>query len=307
MPLPRIDDDDELARHRGRRALVDMHFHTRWSDGLATPAHAVARARELGVRVAITDHNVIEGALEAWTLAGDEAPSLVVPGIEITTAEKIHLLIWFRRPRDLHHFYEHQVGPFRPRGATATSVVGRPVADLLDVLRRYDHITSAAHPFAAAKNGWMSVRAAHRHIETLLGDLDAVEVLNGEELDGGNEAATELARRRGFGATAGSDGHTLGELGNVAVVLPEGADLFEGVRARELSLVDRRAPGTWRRLLSHSAKAPYFAQRPGRFAWRWARRERGDGPLTRRGLPASAITLEPGTDAVDAPASDLAP
>jgi|GEM_PF-3187124 len=300
MPLPHLTDPDAIDEHRARRGLVDMHFHTRWSDGLATPAQAVARARALGTRVAITDHNVIEGALAAWKIAGSEASELVVPGIEITTAEKIHLLVYFRRPRDLHHFYEHQVNPHRPRGATATSVVARPVADLLDVLRRYDHMTSAAHPYAMAKNGWMSVRDQHRHIETLLDDLGAVEVLNGEELDGGNDAAADLARRRGLGATAGSDGHTLKELGQVAVVLPRGADLFEAVRSRELSTVDHRPPGTWRRLLSHSAKAPYFARRPGRFAWRWARGERGEGPLTLSGLPAREVELEPG-------ASDLLP
>ncbi|MCO4772705.1 MAG: PHP domain-containing protein [Deltaproteobacteria bacterium] len=295
MPLPQITDPEEISAHRARRGLVDMHFHTRWSDGLATPAQAVASAREQGLKVAITDHNVIEGALKAWSLAGDEAADLVLPGIEITTAERIHLLIYFRRPRDLHHFYEHHVNPFRPRGATATSVVSRPVADLLDELRRYEHLTSAAHPFAAAKNGWMSVRSAHRHIEPLLADLDAVEVLNGEELDGGNAATAELARRRSFGATAGSDGHTLGELGAVAVAVPKGADLFEAVRASALSLMDRRPPGTWRRLLSHSAKAPYFAQRPARFAWRWARKERGEGPLTRSGLLAEDVHLEPGS------------
>jgi hypothetical protein len=281
MPLPPVTDPEEVDELRTRRGLVDLHFHTRWSDGLATPAQAVARARQLGTRVAITDHNVIEGALEAWTLAGEDAEDLVVPGIEITTAERIHLLVLFRRPKDLHHFYQHHVNPHRPRGATATSVVGRPVADLLDDLRRYDHLTSAAHPFAVAKNGWMSVRTRYRHIEALLGDLDAVEVLNGEELDGGNASSAALARRGGFGATAGSDGHTLGELGSVAVALPPGADLFEAVRARALQLVDNRPPGAWRRLLSHSAKAPYFAQRPAKFAWRWARDERGEGPMTR--------------------------
>jgi len=294
MSLPLITDLHELHEPRARRGLVDMHFHTTWSDGLASPAQALRRARELGTRVAITDHNVIEGALEAWTLAGEEAAELVVPGIEITTAERIHLLVLFRRPHDLHHFYEHHVTPHRPRGATATSVVSRPTSEFLDVLRRYDHLTSAAHPFAVAKNGWMSVRDAHRHIESLLGDLDAVEILNGEELDGGNRASAELARRRGYGATAGSDGHTLRELGQVAVVLPRGADLFEAVRSRSLRVSDQRRPGAWRRLLSHSAKAPYFAQRPARFAWRWAKGERGDGPLTQRGVPTSYVELEHG-------------
>lgn len=293
MSLPHPTDRADV---HPERVSVDMHFHTRWSDGLATPAQAVARARELGIRVAITDHNVIEGALEAWTLAGDKASELIVPGIEVTTRERIHLLAWFRRPRDLHHFYEHHVNPHRPRGATATSVVDQPVSALLDALRKYDHLSSAAHPFAMAKNGWMTVREQHRHIEPLLEELDAVEVLNGEEMGGANEAAAELANRRGLPVTAGSDGHTLGELGSVTISVPSRADLFEAIQAHETELQDHRAPGTWRRLLSHSAKAPYFAKRPARFAWRWYQGSRGEGPLTKRGLRSDEIQLEPGTE-----------
>ncbi len=292
MPLPHLDEPSRLPELRRSHDLVDLHFHTHWSDGLAAPGHAVARARELGVRVAITDHNVIEGALEAWRLAGDDAPNLIIPGIEITTAERIHLLVYFRRPRDLHNFFHRHVAPFRPRGATATTAIERPVADFLQVLRKYDHLTSAAHPFAMAKNGFMSVREQHRQVRDLVAELDAVEVVNGEELDGGNKQAAAFARRTHLGSTAGSDGHTLRELGSVCMAIERGADVFECVRHRDGMLVDQRLPGAWRRLLAHSAKAPYFARRPGRFAMRWARQQSGDGPLTRHGIPGDEITLD---------------
>lgn len=291
MPLPR-PQAAHLPELRRSHSLVDLHFHTHWSDGLAAPGQAVARARQLGIRLAITDHNVIEGALEAWKLAGSEATNLIIPGIEITTAERIHLLVYFRRPKDLHHFFHRHVVPWRPRGATATTPIERPVADFLQELRRYDHITSAAHPFAPAKNGWMTVRDRHNHIVELLDDLDAVELLNGEELDGGNERAAELLQRTRHGATAGSDGHTLRELGAVCMAVEHGADLFESIRYRQAMLVDQRLPGAWRRLLAHSAKAPYFAQKPARFAWRWARREHGHGPLTREPLHEHEVQID---------------
>lgn len=301
MPLPHLDDHERLPELRRSHDLVDLHFHTHWSDGLAAPGHAVASARRLGVRVAITDHNVIEGALEAWRLAGDEAAQLIVPGIEITTAERIHLLVYFRRPDDLHHFFHRHVVPFRPRGATATTAIPRPAADFLDVLRRYEHLTSAAHPFAVAKNGLMSVREQFAQIRELVGELDAVEVVNGEELDGGNRQAADLARRTHLGSTAGSDGHTLRELGSVCMAIERGADLFECVRHRHAMLVDQRLPGTWRRLLAHSAKAPYFARRPGRFAVRWARHQSGDGPLTRAIVGADELSID---STVPDPATD---
>ncbi len=301
MPLPHLDEPERLPELRRSHDLVDLHFHTYWSDGLAAPGHAVARARELGVQVAITDHNVIEGALESWRLAGDDAAKLIVPGIELTTAERIHLLVYFRKPDDLHNFFHRHVVPFRPRGATATTAIERPIGDFLDVLRRYDHITSAAHPYAVAKNGLMSVRERHQEVRHLLGDLDAIEIMNGEELDGGNQQSAALARRTHLGSTAGSDGHTLAELGSVCLAIERGADLFDCVRHREATLVDQRLPGAWRRLLSHSAKAPYFARRPGRFAVRWARRQSGDGPLTRSALREDELVLDSAVPAPDSP------
>lgn len=257
MPLPLLRTSDEVAQLRLTHDLYDLHFHTRHSDGLARTADAVALAKERGVTVAITDHNVIGGALEA-----DEGD--VVPGVEVTTAERIHLLIYFRTKVDLRHFWDRRIAPYRPAGASALTPVRRSAADLLYDLRPYDHLTSAAHPFAMAKNGWMSVRSKHGHILESLEDLDAVEALNGEELDGGNERTAALARERDFAVTAGSDGHLLRELGLVALAIPRRADLFEAVRARAGTVVDLRVDGTWRRVASHAAKAPYFAGAPVR-------------------------------------------
>lgn len=261
-------------------ALVDLHFHTRWSDGQATPHEAVALARERGVRVAITDHNTIEGALEAWRLAGESASSLVVPGIEITTLERVHLLLWFRGPEDLARFFARSVAPYRPRGFTPTTVLPRKAEELIDELRGWDHLRAAAHPYALARNGWMSARSDYGHLRELLTELDAVEVLNGQELDSGNTRSSELARVQGLGRVAGSDGHTLGELGLVGLQIPDGEDLFDSVRAGVGEVVDRRP----RRLLDpvrgHGAKAPYFAALPFRAGYRWVTRRSGDGPLT---------------------------
>ena len=260
----------------------DLHTHTAWSDGLATPRELVDRARALGVAVGVTDHNVVEGALEAWSIGGDEG--LVVPGIEITTLERVHLLVWFRNGRDLSAFFGRCVAPHRPRGASATTVIPRPAEAFLADLRSWDHLGAAAHPYALAKNGWMSARERYDYLQQILVDLPAIEVCNGEEMDVGNLKSAALARELGIGSVAGSDAHTLPEVGGVCLTVDDHADLFESVRAGEGAVLDRRMGGAWRRMLSHGAKVPYFARLPAVVAWRYATGQTGDGPHTVEGL-----------------------
>jgi len=51
-------------------AYVDLHLHTRFSDGSDAPAAVVHRAAELGFRaVAIVDHDTVSGVSEAETAA----------------------------------------------------------------------------------------------------------------------------------------------------------------------------------------------------------------------------------------------
>ena len=110
----------------------------------------------------------------------------------------------------------------------------------------------------------MTVRERYLAVRDELGRLDAIEVLNGEELDAGNARASELAREQGLSATAGSDGHTLRELGRVGVACPHGQELFDAVRQGRCRLFDLRPAGAWRRLAVQAAKAPYYARQPAR-------------------------------------------
>ncbi len=80
---------------------ADLHLHTCLSPcgGFdATPAGVVARAAEVGLDlIAICDHNTVENlpaALEAAHRLGEAAP-LVLPGLEVTSAEEVHLLALF--------------------------------------------------------------------------------------------------------------------------------------------------------------------------------------------------------------------
>ena len=59
------------------RAFLDLHCHTSASfDSLAAPAAVLRAAAARGLtHLAITDHDRIDGALEARDRAADEAPA----------------------------------------------------------------------------------------------------------------------------------------------------------------------------------------------------------------------------------------
>src|SRR6185369_7519280 len=72
------------------RFFGDLHTHSRASfDSLASPASLVRTAARHGLtHLAITDHDRIDGALEARALAAELAPELtVIVGEEVRTAD----------------------------------------------------------------------------------------------------------------------------------------------------------------------------------------------------------------------------
>jgi len=75
--------------------LVDFHTHSRYSDGVLTPAELVSRAQARGVsRLALTDHDTTDGLAEARA-ACDQAGIGFVPGVELSAAwrgQTIHIV-----------------------------------------------------------------------------------------------------------------------------------------------------------------------------------------------------------------------
>ncbi len=79
-------------------ARIDLHLHTRYSDGSLTPAEVVDLAHQAGVTaMAITDHDIVDGiphAMEAATKLGIE----VIPGVELSSRfneQELHVLGYF--------------------------------------------------------------------------------------------------------------------------------------------------------------------------------------------------------------------
>jgi len=175
----------------GTNVKVDLHAHTRYSrDSTLMPREFVARARGAGLdRIAVTDHNTIDGAQEASAID----PSLIIVGEEIDTRERTHLIGLF-----LHQAI--------PRGLRVREVAGR--------IREQGGVVYAPHPFAYP---W----AAERHALEAMSVADVVEVFNARAfLPIWNRRAFSAARSMGLPVAAGSDSHFAHEIGAAWTELP---------------------------------------------------------------------------------------
>ncbi|MFT4261843.1 MAG: PHP domain-containing protein [Nocardioides sp.] len=80
---------------------IDLHTHSRVSDGTDTPTELIHAARDAGLDVvALTDHDTTDGWAEAAT-AAEEAGIGLVPGIELSTRHGrrgVHLLGYLLDP-----------------------------------------------------------------------------------------------------------------------------------------------------------------------------------------------------------------
>ena len=78
----------------------DLHTHSVFSDGTYTPTEIIAEAKELGLIVALTDHNTAAG-LPEFMDAARELGVTAVPGVEFSTeyaGKELHLLGLFVMP-----------------------------------------------------------------------------------------------------------------------------------------------------------------------------------------------------------------
>jgi predicted metal-dependent phosphoesterase TrpH/glycosyltransferase involved in cell wall biosynthesis len=198
--------DDPLA---GREwILADLHLHTSWSHDCSIEVPELldhADAGGLGA-IAVTDHNVFGGALEAAELAAGR-DLVVIPGEEVKTdgqGEVIGL------------FLEREI----PRGLS--------FADTLAAIREQGGLVYLPHPFDRL-HSIPDPATLHRHLP----EIDVLEVYNARLLfEAYNDEALRFARKYGLVAGAGSDAHVLQGVGTGAVRMRR----FEGPEEFLLSL-----------------------------------------------------------------------
>lgn len=209
------------------RWRVDMHIHTRLSfDSTNDPDAVVERATAAGLdRICITDHNEIQAALDL----AERYPDRVIPGEEVKTGEGVDVIGLF-------------IGEWIPKGTPARETCHR--------IRDQGGIVYVPHPFAGGKGGGGRILS---EIEDL---VHVVEGFNARLHDASlNERARTWARDRGFPVGAGSDAHTLREIGRGWVELPPfepEPDAF--LAALEHATIGGRESSRWVHVASTLAK-----------------------------------------------------
>lgn len=210
------------ARGGGEPLKMDLHLHTEGSwDCLSDPDAVLERALELGYgRIAITDHDAVDVALRM----AERHPERIVPGEEVKTAEGIDVI-----------------------GLYLTELIprGTPAEETIERIRDQGGIPYLPHPYAGGKGG------GGEHADRLADLCDVVEVFNARlHAQRLNEEAEDLALRHGKLRGAGSDAHTIGELGHAYVALPPHPNDADALRA---ALAQARTGGRESSRLVHLA------------------------------------------------------
>jgi len=187
VPVPPDEERD--------RIVADLHLHTSWSHDCSIDVGELldhAEAQGLGA-IAVTDHNVLGGALEAVERARGRR-LVVIPGEEIKTAEDGEVIGLFLREEI-------------PAGMTFGETIG--------AIRAQGGLVYLPHPFDRL-HAIPSPATLHRH----LAEIDVFEVYNARLLfEAYNEEALRFARKYNLTAGAGSDAHVLAGVGTGAVRL----------------------------------------------------------------------------------------
>ena len=191
-----------MAADPAARIRIDMHLHTNRSfDSLNDPVTLLQVAASRGVnRVCVTDHNQIATALDLK----QRFPDQIIVGEEVKTAEGV----------DVIGLFIHTLIP-----------KGTPARATCDLIHEQGGMVYVPHPFARGKGG------GGRILAVIEDQVDAVEGFNARLHDPAlNERAVAWARERNLPLGAGSDAHTLAEVGRACVEVPPFRDDAESFR-----------------------------------------------------------------------------
>jgi len=176
-----------------RRVKVDLHVHSRYSRDSLSPLEGIIKTcqRKGFDIICLTDHNTIEGALRLRDLS----PLPVIVGEEIATT----------RGEIIAYFLEEWVPP------------GLSPADAIARVKAQGGVVSVSHPLDRLRREAMR----RNNLMTIIDQVDALEIFNSRCLwPGFNRDAQALAEGRRLLGTAGSDAHTLVEIGCAYLEMP---------------------------------------------------------------------------------------
>ncbi|MFC1925850.1 PHP domain-containing protein [Chloroflexota bacterium] len=180
---------------------ADLHIHTEYSFDTAMSLESIiARCQKLGINcIAVADHGTIDGALKMKEIA----PFKVIVAEEILTpiGEVMGL------------FLTEEI----PSGLSLEEAIAR--------IKAQKGLVCLPHPF----DNLRGIARNYEEIAKVLADIDIIEVFNSRViLNRCNRKAELFAEEHGLLCSAGSDSHTLREIGHAYVEMAqfEGSDEF---------------------------------------------------------------------------------
>ncbi|ADB58665.1 PHP domain-containing protein [Archaeoglobus profundus] len=175
---------------------ADLHIHSNHSDGRSSVREILETAIAKGLKaISITDHDNINGSLEAIEIVKEEhLPIVVIRGVEISTAQG-HLLAY---------------------GINRDVDKGIDLVEAVKIVKKLGGITSLAHPFQFYRQGACRLR--------YFKVVDCIEVFNARSLPIFNSLSNFFRRKYGKGITAGSDAHKAEFVGSGVVMLEKASD-----------------------------------------------------------------------------------
>ncbi len=173
---------------------ADLHIHTEYSMDCNTPLDKIIeRCLETGINcIAIADHGTTEGALKMQ----DIAPFPVIVAEEILTPHG----------EIMGMFLKETI----PSGLSPEETISR--------IRAQGGLVCIPHPFDTLRQSALH----NKIIEELVEQIDIIEAFNARSpFLRSSIRARNFADKYGISKSAGSDAHTLGEIGNAYVEMPE--------------------------------------------------------------------------------------
>jgi len=200
----------------------DFHCHSKYSkDSQASPERIIETCIKKGIqRIAITDHDTIQGALEAHQID----PQRVIVGEEITTTEG-EILAFFVKERV-------------PSSLTPYQAIKQ--------LQKQEAFISISHPFDTSRKHW-----DFQTLVDMKSDIDAIEIFNARcMVRNANQLAFEFAKRFNLLGTVGSDAHMPLEIAKAYSIISQFDDKNGLLKALKEAKFHTNSSGLWVHLYS---------------------------------------------------------
>lgn len=208
---------------------ADLHIHSNASfDCVSTPEAIIERCRAAGINcVAVADHGTAEGGLNLQKIA----PFKVIVAEEILTP------------------HGEVMGMFL-KETIPTKI---PVAEAIARIHDQGGLVCIPHPFDVL----MRVGLGGKIMEEYEKDIDIIEVFNGRsQFPWRTAMSRRFAGKYDKARSAGTDAHTIGEIGKTYVEMPEFNGPEDFLQALREGKIHRHAAGPF--VHFGSVKARFF-------------------------------------------------